>query len=119
MGCTHNFGGESKLTELMSWTYENEQTYTGFGWAQRSVKYKALSRAQSPPPSTKIFMHRDGSDPVLSVIGLVNVKLFWYVNLKCLKWLCGSYQMEVRNKAVGSVTSQKNKIRGKQSFLEG
>lgn len=61
----------------------------------------------------------------LSVMGLVDVKLFWYVDLKCLEWLWGTYGEEARNQAAGPVTFQKNKQKqNKQdlkraSFLSG
>ena len=40
---------------------------------------------KAPLPSRGFSCGCDGHDPVLSVMGLVNVKLFWYGNLKGLQ----------------------------------
>ena len=125
MGYTHCFWvreekEKKKLAELISWTHKNEQIGVSFGWANHSLTYKALGHEESPLfPSRRFSSSCDGCDPVLLVMGLVNVKLFWHVCLKSLQWLCWNYRMEVRNKALVSVTFWKEQDLKRASFLSG
>lgn len=107
-----------KLAELISWTHKNEQIGVSFGWANHSLTYKALGHEESPLfPSRRFSSNCDACGPVLSVTGLVNVKLFWHVCLKGLQWLCWNYRMEVRNKAAKSVIFWKNTTRFEESVI--